>query len=141
MSRLTFENAHIQATFLKVISSGKQNFMTLYQHNQWVKPMNINKNTLSNSDLGTCNPVPHGPRVFRKMAMGYDGSGMNHRVHSGLLDETSLFRWTLKLLILGSSDPCNLPDDQVHMDYCTMGFVEGHFIAILRGFFRRWISL
>ena len=130
MSSLNFENAPIQPTFLKVISSGKQNFMTLYQHNQWVKPMNINKNTLSNSDLGTCNPVPHDPRVSGKMAMGYDIPDMNERVHFGLLDESSLFRWTLKLLIRGSSDLCNLPDDQVHMDYCTMGIIKGHVIMV-----------
>jgi len=72
--------------------------------------------------------------------MGYDIPDMNERVHFGLLDESSLFRWTLKLLIRGSSDLCNLPDDQVHVDYCAMGVIEGHFMVKRSGFFRGGVS-
>jgi hypothetical protein len=36
-----------------------------------------------------------------------------------------------------SSDLCDLPDDQVHMDYCTMGVINGHISGKHRGFIRK----
>jgi hypothetical protein len=78
-------------------------------------------------------------RVSGKMATEYEGSDMNESFNFGLPDELSLFRWTLKLLIRGSSDLCDLPDNQVHMNYCTMGFIKRNFILMYREFFLGWI--
>ena len=88
--------------------------------------------------MGPENTTTH-TRVSWKRDMGYEDSDLNESVNFGLLDEFSLFLWILKLLIRGSSDLCDLPDNQVHMDYCTMGFIKRNFPLMYRGFFHRWV--